>query len=493
MALLHFLIPFGILIIFTVGLRKPLWLAAMVSYLVSFGLFMYQGDPASELFKGIAMGLFVALEISFIIIGAIFFLNFLKENGIIDQINTELKTVTTNKILQVFLLAWLFGSFIEGSAGFGTPALIVAPLLAALGFPLLLAVAIPLLANTTGVAFGAVGTAIKIGFAGIDIPHIATTASLLNLCTGFVVPLLLVFILQKHLLKGEAKNVSRYIPFALWTGVSFTFPSWVISYMGPEFPSLIGGMIGLFIVVISIKYKFLLPKDKGESLNINLKGLLYSFTPYIGLSMLLIIGRMVFQMLHINIPLWDGLSKKLYIFQPGMAFFMMPLALLIFFSKQFSWKSIAPSIHTAMKAAPRPAFAILFLAGIAQNLVLSHQSFLSPFLPHIPLELAVFLTPFFGALGSFAAGSATVSNLIFGQELNYVSSLIGIDNNLMLSLQLLGASIGNSVALQNIAVVQAAILMHGKEKDLLKILFRPVMVYLILVGMAGVMFYYMMI
>ncbi|HSJ67114.1 MAG TPA: L-lactate permease [Anditalea sp.] len=491
MALLHFIIPFGILIIFTVGLRKPLWLAALISYLASFGLFMWQGDPASELFKGIAMGFFVALEISFIIIGAIFFLNFLKGNGIIDQINSELKNVTTNKILQVFLLAWLFGSFIEGSAGFGTPALIVAPLLAALGFPLLLAVAIPLLANTTGVAFGAVGTAIKIGFAGIDIPHIATTAALLNLCTGFIVPLLLAWILYKYHLKEEGKNVTGYLVFAVWAGVALTLPSWLISYMGPEFPTLIGAMIGLFIVIISIKYRFLLPKGETESLNINLKGLLNSFMPYIGLSILLIIGRLVFQMRHINIHLWDGLSKKLYIFQPGMAFFIMPLILLFFFKNQFKWQSVSPSLHTAMKAAPRPAFAILFLAAIAQNLVLSNQSFLSPFLPQMPIELAVFLTPFFGALGSFAAGSATVSNLIFGQEINFVSSLIDVDNNLMLSLQLLGAAIGNAVALQNIAVVQAAILMHGKEKDLLKILVMPVLLYLVVVGITGVLFYYM--
>lgn len=491
MALLYFAIPFGILIIFTVGLRKPLWLAALISYLASYGMFVLAGDPPSELFKGLAMGLLVALEICFIIIGAIFFLNFLKGNGVIDQINGELKNVTTNKILQVLLLAWLFGSFIEGSAGFGTPALIVAPLLAALGFPLLLSVAIPLLANTTGVAFGAVGTAIKIGFSGIYIPHIATTAAGLNLLTGFIVPLLLVWILYKYHLKSTGSPVTGYIPFAIWSGFSFTFPSYLISFLGPEFPSLIGAMIGLFIVIISIKYRFLLPKSETKNSNINLKGLLYAFMPYIGLSILLILGRLVFQMRHINIPLWDGLSKKLYIFQPGMAFFIMPLFLLFFFSSRFKWESVKPSIRTAISAAPRPAFAILFLAAIAQNLVLSHQSFLTPFMPHLSTELAIFLTPFFGALGSFAAGSATVSNLIFGQEMDLVSGLIQVDNNLILSLQLLGAAIGNAVALQNIAVVQAAILMHGKEKDLLKILAGPIFIYIIIVGIMGILYHYL--
>ena len=491
MAILHFVIPFGILIIFTVGLRKPLWLAALISYLASFGMFLVLGDPASELFKGLAMGFFVALEISFIIIGAIFFLNFLKGNGVIDKINGELKNVTGNKILQVLLLAWLFGSFIEGSAGFGTPALIIAPLLFALGFPILLAVAVPLLANTTAVAFGAVGTAIKIGFAGIDIPHIATTAALLNLCTGFIVPLSLVWVLHKHHVKLSPKTIPQYLLFAVWAGFALTFPSWLISYLGPEFPSLLGALVGLFILLLSIKYRLFMPKDALEKKDINLLALLIPFLPYIGLSILLIIGRLVFGMGHINIPLWDGLAKKLYIFQPSMAFFVMPLILLLLFRKSFHWDKVRPSLHIALKAAPRPAIAILFLAAIAQNLVLSEQSFLSPFLPQLPVELTVFLIPFFGALGSFAAGSATVSNLLFGHEINYVAGLIQVDSNLMLSLQLIGASIGNAVALQNIAVVQAAVLMHGREKDLLRILTLPVLIYLVFVGLMGVLFLYM--
>ncbi|WP_247237175.1 L-lactate permease [Telluribacter sp. SYSU D00476] len=494
MALVHFIVPFGILILFTVGLRKPLWLAALVSYPSSVGLFLLLGSPADQLALGLVMGLFVALEISLVLTGAIFFLNYLKEHQVIDQINEGLRGITSRTVIQVLLLTWLFGSFIEGSAGFGTPALMIAPLLASLGFPVSLAVALPLWADTTAVAFGAVGTPIKIGFAELDSPTIATTASLLNLSTGWIVPLLLVGLLHRHFPEPAALQVRKYIPFALWSGFAFTFPAWLISFLGPEFPSLLGGLVGLFLVILSVKYRLFLSEEvPAPQRELDIKGFLLAFLPYIGLSLLLIAGRLLFKGNHITLPLWDGASRRLYLFQPGMAFFTMPLILMLVSGSRFQWSKIEPAFRVALRSVPRPALAILFIAAIAQNLVLSQQSFLSPVLPRLPTSLAVFLTPFFGALGSFAAGSATVSNLLFGQEIYTSATLLAVDPGIMLSLQLAGASIGNAVALQNIAVVQAAIQSQGQEKDLLKILVGPCLLYMVLVGLVGVLYIHFMV
>jgi lactate permease len=488
MALVHFLVPFGLLILLTVGLRRPLWLAALVSYLASVGLFLWLGSPVAPLALGLVMGLLVALEISLVLAGAIFFLHYLKEHGVIEQINGELQRLTSRTVVQVLLLAWLFGSFIEGSAGFGTPALIVAPLLAAMGFPVQLAVALPLLADTTAVAFGAVGTPIKIGFAGLDTAAVATTTALLNVGTGWLVPLLLLGVLHRYFPRPETLQVRRYIPFALWSGFAFTVPSWGISFLGPEFPSLLGGLAGLFLVVLSVKYRLFLPSAAPEPPRApgTLSALWRAFVPYIGLSLLLVAGRLLLSGSHLTLPLGDGLSRRLSLFQPGMAFLTMPLLLLLLFPGRYQARKLWPAGRVALRAVPRPALAILFIAAIAQNLVLSGQSFLTPLLPQLPTALAVFLTPFFGALGSFAAGSATVSNLLFGQEVQTLATLLQLPPDLLLSLQLVGASIGNAVALQNIAVVQAAIQSHGQEKDLLKILAGPCLLYLVLVGLAGV-------
>jgi lactate permease len=193
-----------------------------------------------------------------------------------------------------------------------------------------------------------------------------------------------------------------------------------LSHLGPEFPSLLGGIIGLFIIIFSIKFRFLLPETElhHQKDRVNINSFIIAFLPYIGLSLLLILGRIVFKTIHFNFPLWDGLSRKFYLFQPGMAFFTMPLILLIFHKRKYKWEKLGISLQRALQAVPKPAIAILFIAAISQNLVLSNQFFLSPLLPLLPKELADFLVPFFGALGSFAAGSATVSNLLFGQEIN---------------------------------------------------------------------------
>jgi lactate permease len=490
MALLHFVIPFGILIIFTVALRKPLYIAAGISYLASVLLFAILGEPVSILMRGLTMAFFVALEISLVLTGAVFFLNFLKAHKVIDEIHEGLQSITSDKILQVILLAWLFGSFIEGSAGFGTPALIIAPLLAALGLPLQIAVAIPLLADTTAVVFGAIGTPVKIGFGALDVQNIAPVTAFINLCTGFIVPVMLVWVLKKYYPPMKDINLKTYFPFAVFAGFAFTFPSWVLSYLGPEFPSLLGGLIGLFLVIFAIKYKFLLPvtesKDAGNK--ISTSKFAKSFIPYIGLSILLIAGRMIFTDIYMDLPLWDDLTRRLYLFQPGMAFITMPFIMILLFRNKYQFRNFAPSFSKALQAVPKPALAILFIAGIAQNLVMSKQSFLSPIMPHLPEPLAVFITPFFGALGSFAAGSATVSALLFGQEINSVANAMDIDNLLALSLLLVGAGIGNAVALQNIAVVQAAIGGQGQERDFLKVLVWPCIFYLLLVGIFGVIY-----
>jgi lactate permease len=488
MALVHFIVPFGLLVLFTVALRKPLWVAALVSYLASVGLFLLLGSPLAQLALGLVMGGLVALEISLVLAGAIFFLNYLKAHQVLDQINGGLQSLTSRTVVQVLLLAWLFGSFIEGSAGFGTPALIVAPLLAAMGFPVHLAVALPLLADTTAVAFGAVGTPIKIGFAGLDTTAVATTAALLNLATGWLVPLLLLGVLHRYFPERASLRVRRYLPFALWAGFAFTVPSWGISFLGPEFPSLLGGLVGLFVVILSVKYRLFLPQEVPAPARrpLDVPALFMAFMPYIGLSLLLIAGRLLLSDSHLTLPLWDGLSRRLSLFQPGMAFLTMPLLLMLVFPSRYRPEKLRPAFGVALRAVPRPALAILFIAAIAQNLVLSGQSFLTPFLPHLPTALAVFLTPFFGALGSFAAGSATVSNLLFGQEVQNLAGVLGLEPGLLLSLQLVGASIGNAVALQNIAVVQAAIQGQGQEKDLLKMLAGPCLLYLVLVGLAGV-------
>lgn len=147
-----------------VGLRWPAKRAMPIVYLIAvvIALFAWQVSFARVAASTI-QGLFITFDILFIIFGAILLLNTLKHSGAVTVIRNGFTTISTDRRIQVVIIAWLFGSFIEGASGFGTPAAIAAPLMVALGFPAMAAVMIGMMIQSTPVTFGAVGTPILVG------------------------------------------------------------------------------------------------------------------------------------------------------------------------------------------------------------------------------------------------------------------------------------------------------------------------------------------
>ena len=228
-------------------------------------------------------GLFITADILFIIFGAILLLNVLKHSGAIGVIRNGFTNISTDRRVQVVIIAWLFGSFIEGAAGFGTPAAVVAPLLVALGFPALAAVMLGMMVQSTAVTFGAVGTPILVGVRGglqnpelesqlavdglsfMDYLQLVTQdAAIFHAVAGTFIPLFMVCMMTRFFgTKKSWREGFDIWPFALFGGLAFTIPYLLNGlFLGPEFPSLLGAPIGLLIVIIAAKRGFLLPKAK---------------------------------------------------------------------------------------------------------------------------------------------------------------------------------------------------------------------------------------
>ena len=153
--------------ILLVGFRLPARVAMPVVYALAVligGLAWMM--PLTQIVAASIQGLFIAFEILFIIFAAILLLNTLKHSGAIAAIRSGFTSITPDRRIQVVIVCWLFGSFIEGASGFGTPAAIAAPLLVALGFPALTAVMLGMMVQSTPVTFGAVGTPILVGVRG---------------------------------------------------------------------------------------------------------------------------------------------------------------------------------------------------------------------------------------------------------------------------------------------------------------------------------------
>ncbi len=179
----------------------------------------------------------------------------------------------------------MFGGFIEGAAGFGTPAALAAPLLLALGFPALAAVMVALVANSTAVSFGAVGTPTLIGLGtSLNLPEINESlgandltygefirqagvwTSFLHIIPGILVPLIMTVMLTRFF--GSRKSIKdglRIWPYAIFAGLSFVIPYVLVArFLGPEFPSILGGLSGMLILIPATRAGFLVPKDKWD-------------------------------------------------------------------------------------------------------------------------------------------------------------------------------------------------------------------------------------
>lgn len=200
---------------------KLLWTSS-VSLLITLLLVIFVWEIKPQLiYASFLKGGLIAIDIFLIIFGALFFLDTLKKRKVIDNLCYYLKKISADYRVQVILLAWFFESFLEGSAGFGTPVAIVAPLLIGIGLPPVKAVAVALLGNSAAAVFGAAGTPIKIGFAGLNITQVPFYTSIINL-VAFLIP---VFMLWLITTKDKKKDFFEALNFAIFSGLAFVVPS----------------------------------------------------------------------------------------------------------------------------------------------------------------------------------------------------------------------------------------------------------------------------
>ena len=162
--------PILLAAVLLIGLRWPAKRAMPLVYLLTAGIGLTVWDMSfNRILASTVQGLVITGGVLWIIFGAILLLNTLKHSGGITAIRAGFATISPDRRIQALIIGWLFGCFIEGASGFGTPAAIAAPLLVAIGFPALAAVILGMLVQSTPVSFGAVGTPILVGLnTGLD-------------------------------------------------------------------------------------------------------------------------------------------------------------------------------------------------------------------------------------------------------------------------------------------------------------------------------------
>jgi lactate permease len=280
------MLPILVVALLLVGLRWPARRAMPICWLVVVLLAVLVWQvPAVRVAAASIAGLIVASELLFIVFGAILLLQTLDQAGAMRLMRQSFQLVSPDRRVQVIIVAWLFGSFIEGAAGFGTPAAVAVPLLIGLGFPPLAAVIAGMLIQSTPVSFGAVGTPILVGVAsGLSgdalvaeslvagnfqdfssiLRGISWRVASLHFVAGLVVPMFVVLSMTRGFgVNRSFREGLRVWKFALFAALAMEIPYLALAvFLGPEFPSLFGGLIGLAIVIPVARRGWLLPRSE---------------------------------------------------------------------------------------------------------------------------------------------------------------------------------------------------------------------------------------
>jgi lactate permease len=544
-------VPIIVIFVLMVIMRWPATKAMPVSWiLVAIIAFLVWETPVIWIAAASINGAFLAFQILVVVFGALILLFTLRECGAMEAINRGFSNISADRRIQAIIIAWLFGAFIEGSAGFGTPAALMAPLLLSLGFPALAAVMVSLIANSTPVSFGGVGlptwggigwtldtpmvqqAIMSAGMSFTEFIHqIGFWTALLHSVMGIFVPLLMVAMLTKFF--GEKKSFKEGLeiwPYALFSGISFVVPYLLVAwFLGPEFPTLLGTLIGLFIVIPATKAKFLVPKktwdfpergqwDKNWLGSINSSGsgnksdisVSKAWIPYVLIGVILVLTRIN------DLPFidWvksvtigyeyllgtDVISSFSLFYNPGI----VPLILVALISiplYAMKWNQVSVAWSAAIKRIKNPAIALFFAVPMVRVMMQSGHNLSG--LENMPIVMAQFITdvvqgawplvsPFVGALGAFMAGSNTVSNMMFALFQYSIADQLNISHIIIVSLQSVGGAFGNMICVHNIIAACATVGLVGVEGILIKRNLIPMSIYGFVVGVTGLIFIYLL-
>ncbi|MEJ2079254.1 MAG: L-lactate permease [Acidobacteriota bacterium] len=543
-------LPIALALVLMVGMRWPATRVMPLAWLVTALIgFLVWKMPAGFLAASTINGFGGALNVLIIVFGAILILYTLRDSGAMETINYGFHGISQDRRVQTVIIAFMFGAFLEGAAGFGTPAAIAAPLLLSLGFPALAAAMVSLVANSVPVSFGAAGTPIWFGLSTLE-PHIdaaiadgaahfngmdgfldvmARWTAVLHAFMGFVVPLLIVCLLTRYF--GEERSWRpglRAWKFCLFASVAFLVPYVGTAFLlGEEFPTLFGGLIGLAVVVTAARKGWFVPKDTWtfgprsawekewtgdisapeEQVFQPKMSQWMAWTPYILIGLILVLTRVTFLPLRSwlssitlswpNIFGHDSVDFALQpLYLPGVIPFALVAILTIFLHRMPGAKVRAAWVDS-VKRMKDPTIALLFAVALVE--IFKQSGINAVGYPSMPLSMAKataavvgsswpFFAPFVGALGAFITGSNTVSNLLFSEFQYGLASQLHLSHVITIALQTVGGAMGNMVCIHNIVAVSATVGLIGMEGALIKRDALPMFIYGIVTGIAGLLF-----
>ncbi|RIY33799.1 lactate permease [Psittacicella hinzii] len=479
----------------------------------------YWGNSGSKISASVIASFIATLVPVTIIFAAILFNRFMEVSGSIRVIKSWLATVSPNPVAQLMIIGWAFAFMIEGASGFGTPAAIAAPLLVSLGFPAIRVCILTLIMNSVPVSFGAVGTPTWYGFSqlsAVNFSELASKTAIIHSFASLVIPVIALLFVVKW------SEVKKNLVFVYLSILFCVVPYLLIAQVNDEFPSLVGGAIGMLLSVWAAQKGLGLSKDKSSSETsgtdyeaVTGKQVAKALMPFAILIGLLIVTRVqqlpfkammnsTAELFTVSLGFADfkltqsltfglhnilgtGISdsyKLLYV--PSLIPFVVTVLFCQFFYQE-SKGHIANIFKTSLSSV-KLTYIALFGAFVmvklmmltpdpSNDITLSMVNVIGQVFSSSMGESWLYVASYLGAVGAFFSGSNTVSNLTFGSIQQSIAQQIGSSQTTVLALQSVGGAMGNMVCLNNIIAVASVTNCLSQEGYILKRTFIPMVIY----------------
>ena len=480
-------------------------------------------------------GFLSAFEILLIIFGAILLMNVLRKSGAMASIDRMFSHITSDARLQCVLIGFVFAGFVEGSAGFGTPAALAAPILISLGFPPLAAATVCLIYNSWPVEPGPVGVPLLTASATVrdaviagggdpdTFTRVLTKWVVIPHCIGGIA---IIFIGVMVLCKVFGKNHSfrdalGALPFCLFTGFTVgTIYLLMGFFAGPDLTSMVAFIGALPVLIFAIRRGWFVPKkvwtfdgyeewgdrswgSKGNTGRVvdTKMSPLRAWMPYIVIGVLLVLTRVdVFGIkkflnndpliLHVsNILGTEGVNWDFKVmYNPGI-FPFIPVALIAAVLFGMRKEETVSALKGTFRQISGAAVALLFGVamvnlyrytgtGAGDSMLYTLANAMAALFSHAYFIAA----PLIGVLGAFMSGSNTVSNTLFAPIQFETATILGISQVLIVALQCMGGAIGNMICVHNIVAVCATAGTNGEEGRLIRTNILPCLIYAMIVA-----------
>lgn len=528
------LIPIVFFFLALTKLRLKGYQAGTVTVLLALGVaLLFYKMPVSAALASAVYGFFYGLwPIAWIIVAAVFLYKLSVKTGQFDVIRSSILSVTHDQRLQLILVGFCFGAFLEGAAGFGAPVAITAALLVGLGFRPLYAAGLCLIANTAPVAFGAMGIPIIVAgqVSGLD-PFV------IGQMAGRQLPFMTILVLFWIMAIMDGwRGVKETWPAVLVGGGSFAVVQFLTAnYIGPELPDITSAIVSLIALTAFLKvwqpkriFRFedsdsapqapssgkaatrqaaLLPK---AATPLTAGAIIKAWSPFIILTGMVTLwsikpfkalfaagGPLASTIINIPVPMLDKLVAKM----PPVVAQATPYGAVY----TFNWLAatgtaiLIAAVLTIAFARFSPAKAVATLGETVRELVIPIYSIgmvlafafvanYSGLSATLALALAhtgqafTFFSPFLGWIGVFLTGSDTSANALFGALQATTAHQLGLPPVLTVAANTTGGVTGKMISPQSIAIACAAVGLAGKESDLFRFTVKHSLVFAAIIG-----------